>query len=69
MAKAIRAPQRRGEIVDTERGLGVLGLLALIAGGLALGIALFQIDGGPRTPDWPYLREVLTGSLSFETPI
>jgi DNA-binding SARP family transcriptional activator len=34
----------------------------LVIGGAALGYLLREIDGGPRTPDWPHIREVLAGS-------
>jgi hypothetical protein len=45
-----------------EERLGPLGLAALVMGGAALGFLLREIDGGPRTPDWPHIREVLAGS-------
>ena len=47
--------------VRREEAPGALGLAALLAGGIALGLLLWTLDGGPAVPDWRALPGALSG--------
>jgi nucleoid-associated protein YgaU/DNA-binding SARP family transcriptional activator len=58
---------QRAESVPAESsGKGVLPLMALIGGGVALGFVLWWLNGPPQvptsTPDWDRISRILTGS-------
>ena len=47
--------------VRREEAPGALGLAALLAGGIALGLLLWTLDGGPAVPAWRALPGALSG--------
>src|SRR5690606_30670966 len=66
MAGALERQRRLAPGRASDEAWGPLPLLALLAGGAALGWLLWQIDGPPQllsgAPDWAHIREVLTNS-------
>ena len=66
MAGALQEHQQVHRADPGDGSSGPLALVALLAGGAALGWLLWQIDGPPHiasiAPDWAHMREVLMGS-------
>ena len=48
--------------VEREQAPGALGLVVLLAGGVALGLVLWTLEGPPTVPDWAALPGALSSS-------
>ncbi len=62
MVGVVRGRRRETGSGWREDARGTLGPLALLLAGVALGVVLWRLDGGPPAPSGAHIREVLSGT-------
>ena len=64
MVGVVRGRRRETGSGWREDARGTLGPLALLLAGVALGVVLWRLDGGPPAPSGAHIREVLSGTVT-----